>query len=71
MCGRYILEWLDSLITVSLNPAKTDLNTLSDGETRSVISKIRDEKEKLLTILKNRLFSLTGGAGKIDHPWPV
>ena len=32
MCERYALEWLDSLITVSLNPAKSDLNTLSDEE---------------------------------------
>lgn len=59
MCGRYTLEWLDSLISVSLNPAKTDLNTLSDDEIQSVISKITEEKEKLLTVLKNQLFGLT------------
>lgn len=59
MCGRYTLEWLDSLITVSLNPAKTDLNTFSDDEIRSVISKITEEKEKLLTLLKNQIFGLT------------
>ncbi|MEJ7682997.1 MAG: hypothetical protein WKG06_35105 [Segetibacter sp.] len=59
MCGRYTLEWLDSLISVSLNPAKTDLNTLSDDEIESVISKITEEKEKLLTVLKNQIFSLT------------
>lgn len=59
MCGRYTLEWLDSLITVSLNPAKTDLNTLSDEGIHSVISKITEEKEKLLTILKNQIYGLT------------
>ncbi len=59
MCGRYTLEWLDSLITISLNPAKTDLNTLSDDEIRFVITKITEEKEKLLTILKNQIFGLT------------
>ncbi len=59
MCGRYTLEWLDSLITVSLNPAKTDLNTFSDDEIRSVISKITEEKEKLLNLLKNQIFGLT------------
>jgi len=59
MCERYALECLDSLITVSLNPAKTDLNTLSDEEIRSVISKITEEKEKLLTVLKNQIFGLT------------
>ncbi|SDW14129.1 hypothetical protein SAMN05444410_101330 [Hydrobacter penzbergensis] len=59
MCGGYTLGWLDSLITVSLNPEKTDLNTLSDEEICSVISKISEEKEKLLTILKNQIFGLT------------
>lgn len=59
MCGRYTLEWLDSLITISLNPGKTNLNTLSDDEIHTVISKVSEEKEKLLTILKNQLFSLT------------
>lgn len=59
MCERYTLEWLDSLITISLNPAKTDLNTLSDDAIRSIISKITEEKEKLLSILKNKIFGLT------------
>lgn len=59
MCGGYTLGWLDSLITVSLNPEKTDLNALSGEEIRAVISKISEEKEKLLTILKNQIFGLT------------
>jgi hypothetical protein len=59
MCGRYTLEWLDSLITVSLNPAKTDLNAFSDDEIHSVIFKITEEKEKLLILLKDQLFGLT------------
>ena len=53
------MEWLDSLITVSLNPAKTDLNTFSDEGIHSVIFKVTEEKEKLLTILKNQIFGLT------------
>jgi hypothetical protein len=59
MCERYTLEWLDSLITVSLNPEKTDLNTLSVEEIQTVISKVSEEKEKVLTILKNQIFGLT------------
>lgn len=59
MCGRYILEWLDSLITVSLNPAKTNLDELPDDEIHFVISKIANEKEKLLSLLKNQIFGLT------------
>ncbi len=58
MCGRYTLERLDSLITTSLNPAKTDLNTLTDEGIRSITSKVKEEKEKLLTALKNEIFGL-------------
>ena len=59
MCGRYVLEWLDSLITVSLNPAKTNLSELPDNEIHSVISKITSENEKVLSLLKNQIFGLT------------
>ncbi len=59
MCGRYVLEWLDSLIAVSLNPVKTNLNKFTDDEIHSVISKITNEKEKALSLLKNQIFGLT------------
>jgi len=59
MCGRYTLEWLDSLITISLNPEKTNLNQLSDDEIHFVISKITDEKGKILSSFKNQIFGLT------------
>lgn len=59
MCERYTLEWLDSLITVSLNPAKKDLSSLSDEAIRSLTAKVIEEKERLLTTLRRQLFSLT------------
>jgi hypothetical protein len=59
MCRRYILEWLDSLITVSLNPAKTDFATVTDEQIKPVLSKLTEEKAKFQSLLKNHVFGLT------------
>lgn len=58
MCGRYILEWLDSLVTVSLNPAKTDLEAILPEQIIYIKSKIEEEKIKHQAFLKNKVFSL-------------
>ncbi len=54
----YVLEWLDSFITISLNPIKTDLNTAVEIEQKEIRKKIEAEKSKLLTFLKETVFSL-------------
>ncbi|MBF9252141.1 hypothetical protein I2I11_02435 [Pontibacter sp. 172403-2] len=59
MCGRYTLEWLDSLITISLNPAKNDVSTITDEQIKTAIARIADEKERLQSLLKNHVFGLT------------
>lgn len=59
MCGRYTLEWLDSLITVSLNPDKTDVAAITDAQIMSVLPRIAEEKDKQQSLLKNHLFRLT------------
>lgn len=59
MCGRYILEWLDSLITVSLNPAKADYATVTDEQIKTILNKIAEEKTKFQSLLKSHVFGLT------------
>jgi dsDNA-binding SOS-regulon protein len=59
MCGRYTLEWLDSLITVSLNPAKTDVSAINDEQIEAVISRMAEEKDRLQSLLKDHVFGLT------------
>lgn len=58
MCGRYTLEWLDSLITVSLNPDKTDVSAITDEQIKSTISRIAEEKDKQQSLLKSQVFGL-------------
>src|SRR5690554_3439160 len=61
MCGGYTLEWLDSLITVSLNPAKTDLNDISPQQLTYLKTRIGQEKIKLQSLLNHKVFSLLEG----------
>jgi hypothetical protein len=59
MCGKYILEWLDSLITVSLNPAKTDYATVTDEQIKTILTKMAEEKARFQSLLKSHVFGLT------------
>lgn len=59
MCRRYILEWLDSLITVSLNPEKTNLATITEQQIEAVLAKMAGERIKLQSLLKDHVFGLT------------
>lgn len=59
MCGRYTLEWLDSLITVSLNSAKTNVSAITDEQIKAVVSRMAEEKDRLQSLLKNHVFGLT------------
>ncbi len=58
MCGRYTLEWLDSLITISLNPAKNNVATINAEQIKTAVAKIADEKEQIQSLLKNHVFGL-------------
>jgi hypothetical protein len=58
-CG-YTLEWLDSLITNSLNLAKTEreLHAIAPEQIRLLKSKIEEEKIKHQSFLNNQVFLL-------------
>ena len=58
MCGRYTLEWLDSLITVSLNPLRTNLDAILPEQIIYLGSKIKEKKIEQQSFLKNEVFSL-------------
>ncbi|MHB1180056.1 MAG: hypothetical protein ACYCZO_17230, partial [Daejeonella sp.] len=59
MCRRYILDWLDSLITVSLNPEKTNLATITEQQIEAAIAKMAEERIKFQSLLKDHVFGLT------------
>lgn len=60
MRERYTLEWLDSLITVVLNPIKTDLEAILPEQIIFLKSKIEKEKIEQQSFLNKEVFSLSG-----------
>lgn len=58
-CG-YILEWLDALINVSLNPTKMqpDADVMAPEQIRRIKSKIEEEKIRHQSFLEHQVFSL-------------
>lgn len=54
----YILEWLDTLISVTLNPVKTDVTLLQPEDIAMHRNSIEDEKNNLMTSIKNLVFRI-------------
>ncbi|RWZ89422.1 MAG: hypothetical protein EO766_04280 [Hydrotalea sp. AMD] len=53
------MDWLDSLITVSLNPEKTNLATITEQQIEAAIAKMAEERIKFQSLLKDHVFGLT------------
>jgi hypothetical protein len=54
----YVLEWLDTLISVTLNPEKTDVTLLQFEDITMHRNSIEDEKNKVMTSIKNQVFKI-------------
>lgn len=62
MCEGYALEWLDILITVTLNPQKTKTQKLSSEDIVKLNEHIVTERDKILSKIKSVVFNLTDEA---------
>ena len=54
----YILEWFDTLITVTLNPVKTKVATIHPDDILRLQSHIEHEKCKVMITIKTLVFSV-------------
>lgn len=55
----YPLEWLDLLITVTLNPTKTDVKAITNEQFNNIINRIPEENLRLQKLIKTQVFSIT------------
>ena len=55
---HYPLEWLDLIITVTLNPAKTNVEAISTEQAECLCAKMDSEVTHIKSLLKNKVFSL-------------
>ncbi|MCK9412679.1 MAG: hypothetical protein M0Q53_10280 [Prolixibacteraceae bacterium] len=56
---NYNIEWFDLLVTITLNPGKTDFLSMEEDQINTVITQIAIEKEQFKSLLKNQVFGLT------------
>jgi hypothetical protein len=56
---RYALEMLDFIVSVSLNPQKTDLSKWTRMQLESVSKAMENEKEKFKVHLKHKVYNLS------------
>lgn len=61
MQAGYTLEWLDSLITVSLNPEKIKWDAVRPERIKYLNKRIEEEKNKLQSFLNNQVFEILEG----------
>lgn len=59
MAQTYLLEWLDSVVTLNLNPKKSDISKLTPLESKAIISKALQETQLIQTQFTIQVFSLS------------
>ncbi len=62
MCGGYVLEWLDTLISLTLNPVKSEIGEILPEDTERIQNLITQEKDKVQTAIKFTVFNLNDEA---------
>jgi hypothetical protein len=58
MSERYTLEWMDTLITVTLNPAKGKLSSIQEEDISNFRIQIKTERDKVMSTIKSLVFSM-------------
>lgn len=62
MSEGYALEWLDTLITMTLNPAKNKLGSIKDDEIPNLRTQIKTERDRVMGTIKSLVFSMESEA---------
>lgn len=55
----YPIEWLDLLITFTLNPAKNNVDEINPEQAESICGHLPKEEAKLLMVIKKQMFAVT------------
>lgn len=58
MTQTYLLEWLDSVVTLNFNPKKNDAAQLSSTQCKAIIKKAQEETQLIQNQLTVQVFSL-------------
>ena len=59
MTQTYLLEWLDSVVTSTLNPRKNDVDQITSVQSKTIIEKATQETQLIQSQITIQVFSLT------------
>ncbi|TRX30649.1 hypothetical protein FNW52_19805 [Flavobacterium sp. ZT3R18] len=59
MTQTYLLEWLDSMVTSTLNPRKNDIDQITSVQSKMIIEKATQETHLIQSQITIQVFSLT------------
>lgn len=62
MSEGYTLEWIDTLITVKLNPAKSKLSSIQEEDISNLRTQIKTERDRIMGTIKSLVFSMESEA---------
>ena len=62
MCGGYVLEWLDTLVSVTLNPEKSEIRQIVPEDLNKLHNLIIQERDKGQAAIKTLVFNLNDEA---------
>jgi len=62
MCEGYVLEWLDTLVTETLNPLRSKINIAIPGDITKITDQVISQKDKVQTAIKSTVFNLNDEA---------
>ena len=54
----YALEWMDTLITMTLNPAKNKLSSIQNEDISNLRTQVNTERDKVMGTIKSLVFSM-------------
>lgn len=55
---KYPLEWIDLLITVTLNPSNTDVSVIPQEQIEQIGNRLKEEILRLQSLIKSQVFSI-------------
>jgi len=58
MWNGYVLQWLDTLVTITLNPAKSPITSATTADVAEIQNQLMIEKDKIEAVIKSTVFSL-------------
>lgn len=62
MCEGYVLEWLDTLVTVTLNPAKSQIDFAFPDDIAKITDQVISQRDRVQTAIKSTVFTLNNEA---------